>query len=312
MVNAVLRRSTSAWPEEMQESPPDIRLSHPEWLCNRWFERFGAEPTERAMAAAQEPAPVWFWFVDDSVHESMSERGVPLQAHPWCPGAWQAPGHIQDVMAEIAAGSVYAQDPSSQLVAHVGHRLRQDGRLVDLCAAPGGKAALLTKLGSWNLAIALDIRMQRVRLMRPLVDRVGAVDVAVADCGLPPLRDETFNLVILDAPCTGTGTLRRHPELKWRLQPEAIADMAGIQRRLLGSAVRLVAPGGVLLYATCSVEPEENEELFREVPEGFSRVGFDTVVPAGAPWIPTDAGGMRILPNLGGDGFTMHALRRSG
>ena len=116
--------------------------------------------------------------------------------------------------------------------------------------------------------------------------------------------------MLLDAPCSGTGTFRRHPELKWRLTPESIADAAAHQRPMIDAALDLLAPGGVLVYATCSVEPEENEAHFRDVPEGFEHRFLEDLLPAGMPWTETDAGGVRILPHEDGDGFTVHAWTR--
>jgi 16S rRNA (cytosine967-C5)-methyltransferase len=253
---------------------------------------------------------LWIWFIDEEVRRKMIERSVSLECHPWCPGAWHAPGHEAELVDEVKRGSAYVQDPSSQLVAHAGNTLVPAGDFVDLCAAPGGKTALLMKLGSWRRAVALDIRLMRVRLMEDLVRRVGECGAAAADGGEPPFRSGAFDLVLLDAPCTGTGTLRRHPELRWRLQPESIADRAGVQRRLLSSALSLVSPGGVLLYATCSVEPEENEAHFAGPFEGFEAVNLGNLLPDAVPAIATDAGGIRILPNPNGDGFTIHASRR--
>ena len=102
------------------------------------------------------------------------------------------------------------------------------------------------------------------------------------------------------------------PELKWRLSPDSVLELVIKQRDLLASAVSLVAPGGALLYTTCSIEPEENEEVVRNLPSGFEIENLEPHLPAGVPSIPTPAGGIRILPNPDGDGFTMHALRRAG
>jgi 16S rRNA (cytosine967-C5)-methyltransferase len=307
MTNAVLRRAAASWPDRLRDATPDVRLSHPGWLYKRWRARFGAAAAENMMAAAQQPAPVWVWFLDSGNDRDRSGA----RPHPWCPAAWRAVGDDGPMVAEVEAGNAYVQDPSSQVVAHVGHRLVPSGSFVDLCAAPGGKTALLLRLGDWHRALALDLRVQRVRLMRPLIERVASCWLAAADAARPPLRDSAFDLVLLDAPCTGTGTLRRHPELRWRLTPASIIERAELQARLLTAARRLVAPGGALLYATCSVEPEENEAHFQLVPTGFETVSLETVLPAGVPWLPTDAGGARILPHADGDGFTMHALRRS-
>jgi 16S rRNA (cytosine967-C5)-methyltransferase len=147
--------------------------------------------------------------------------------------------------------------------------------------------------------------------MRPVIARVGGSGIIAADALDPPFGAAEWNLVLLDAPCTGTGTLRRHPELKWRLSAEAIVEAVENQKNLLASAIRLVAPGGVLLYTTCSIEPEENEGVVADLPLGFVLENLDPHLPPGVPWISTPAGGVRILPNPDGDGFTMHALRKS-
>jgi 16S rRNA (cytosine967-C5)-methyltransferase len=213
-------------------------------------------------------------------------------------------------MAAVTAGAFYAQDPSSQLVAHLGASLMADGaRVVDLCAAPGGKSALLHRLGRPARHVAVDLHLGRARLMRRLVG--DAAHLVAADAAEPALRPRAWDLVLLDAPCTGTGTLRRHPELRWRLQPEGIDGLSALQRTLVAGAVPLVAPGGVLLYATCSIEPEENEAHFHSLPEGFDLVDLQPLMPPATPAVTTGAGGLRILPHADGDGFTMHAVRRS-
>jgi len=306
LVNAVLRRAAASWAEVLRDTAPDVRLSHPGWLYQRWSARFGSESAENMMAAAQQPAPVWVWFFDTGRDGSRSGA----RPHPWCPGAWRAAEDDGTMVKEVEDGNAYAQDPSSQIVAHVGRWLVPVGSFVDLCAAPGGKTALLLRLGEWQRALALDLRVQRVGLMRPLVERIEHCWFAVADAARPPLRESASDLVLLDAPCTGTGTLRRHPELRWRLTPGSIIERAELQARLLDEARRLVAPGGALLYATCSVEPEENEDHFQHVPTGFEPVNLEKALPPDVPCLPTDAGGVRILPHADGDGFTMHALRR--
>jgi 16S rRNA (cytosine967-C5)-methyltransferase len=211
-------------------------------------------------------------------------------------------------MSRVADGTAVVQDPSSQLVARLAVAVTGGvGRAVDLCAAPGGKTALLETLGAWRLLAAADVILAKAaRLAR----RFERPPVVVADAERPPFIRRGWDLALLDAPCSGTGTFRRHPELKWRLQPEDIDAAAARQRSLVQAALELLAPGGVLVYATCSVEPEENEAHVAELPDSIECVDLAEHLPDGLPWIPTEAGGVRILPHEWGDGFTVHALRR--
>jgi len=213
-------------------------------------------------------------------------------------------------MAAVGRGEAVVQDPSSQLVARLAAEVGDSrGRAVDLCAAPGGKTSLLRRLGDWSELVAGDHSLAKsLRLQR----RLKNVPVVVVDAARPAVIGGGWDLVLLDAPCSGTGTFRRHPELKWRLEPGAIPAAAAKQREMVRASFELLASGGLLLYATCSVEPEENEGHFNSLPEGFERVALNEHLPEGLPWIATDAGGVRILPHEHGDGFTVHAVRRLG
>lgn len=311
MVNAVLRKATADWREVLGRSPSDVRLSHPDWLCQRWVDVFGDEATEIAMASAQKPAVTWAWFLNRESRQILSGKGVELVPHPWCPGTWTAPEDVRSLVEMVSSGNAYAQDPSSQVVAHIASSLAfTEKSFLDLCAAPGGKTALMLHLGNWELAAAADLRLNRARLIRQAVAPAENCLIVAADAKNPPFVPGGWNLVLLDAPCTGTGTFRRHPELKWRLVPESIGELAELQKKLLASGLDLIAPGGALLFTTCSVEPEENEGVVADLPNGFEVESLDVHVPTGVPWIPTSAGGIRILPNPDGDGFTMHAVRR--
>jgi 16S rRNA (cytosine967-C5)-methyltransferase len=310
MVNAVLRRAAGQWRDRLARAGIDVRLSHPAWLWRRWNAHFGAEQAERAMAAAQEPAATWVWFLAEDVRQSLAAEGAALTPHPWCPGTFATPEDPGLLIRVVEQGSAYAQDPSSQLVAHLAVALTRGSRLLDLCAAPGGKSALMLHLRDWQTAVAADFNLGRTRRMRPLLERLNATTVVAADARQATFSPGGWDLVLLDAPCTGSGTFRRHPELKWRLGPRRIAEMAAIQRDLLASGLGLLAPRGNLFYSTCSVEPEENEEVVADLPPDFERADLEAVLPEGVPWLPTPAGGVRILPNPDGDGFTMHAVRR--
>ena len=313
MVNAVLRRATVGWREALADAEIDVRLAHPRWLYERWRQNFGADAAEQSLAAAQDPATTWVWFRRDNSRELLRKDGVTLSAHPWCPGAWTTPSKPGRLIEEVVAGNAYAQDPSSQLVAHVARALALNAEsCLDLCAAPGGKTALLMHLRKWTAAAAMDIQLTRARLMRPLLAGVDGSFVVAADAEKAPFHAGAWDLVLLDAPCTGTGTFRRHPELKWRLRPEVVKEMAARQRRLLDSGLGLMVTGGTLLYSTCSVEPEENEGVVADLPTGFEHVEIADSLPENVPFRSTPAKGARIMPGRDGDGFTMHAIRRSG
>lgn len=314
MVNAVLRRAGARWEDVGRSASPDLRLSHPRWLYERWCSVFGKAAAARVMEVGQEPADLWVWWAREDAARRAEVDGVILVPHPWCPGAWKAPADAPVLARAVARGDAYAQDPSSQLVAHVAAKLggtTQAATLLDLCAAPGGKTALALRLRHWQVVAAGDLRLGRLRLLEATVDRLGGgALVAVADAERPPFVQQAWGVVVIDAPCSGTGTLRRHPELRWRLKPEAISELAVRQAAMIAAALALVAPGGVLLYSTCSVEPEENEGLFKEVPAGWVVEPLEPVLPPGTPAIPTAAGGITILPTPVNDGFTLHALRR--
>jgi 16S rRNA (cytosine967-C5)-methyltransferase len=311
MVNAVLRKATTRWRDTLADSPIDVRLSHPEWIFRRWGANFGERGAEAAMASAQKPATTWVWFFDDTSRHEMVDDGIELESHPWCPNAWSSPKSAGRLIEVVKNGGAYAQDPSSQLVAHGALSLAGSGdAFVDLCAAPGGKTALLLHHRRWNRAVAADRSLTRTRLVQQLVDRSGGCAVLTADATSPSLASRSWDLVLLDAPCSGTGTFRRHPELKWRLTEESIGGLARMQSELLTTGMKLVSPGGVLLFSTCSIEPEENEGVVADLPKGCEIENLEPHLPDGVPSIPTSAGGIRILPNPAGDGFTMHAVRR--
>ena len=306
MVNAVLRRVLSAPGPDREQ--PDLRWSHPKWLWRRWSAEFGAQAAERAMAAAQEPAAPWVWFVTEDARTDVESTGTTLRSHPWCPASWTAAGSPGDLMRQVSGGGAVAQDPSSQMVARIAASVAAGrGRAADLCAAPGGKTALMRRLGEWNLLVAGDRNVAKTARLRR---RLRELPVVAADAARPAFAAGAWDLVLLDAPCSGTGTLRRHPELKWRLGSEAISEAADRQRPMIAAALDLLSPNGVLVYATCSVEPEENEDHFEVVPAGFERVVLDDLLPAGLPWTESAAGGVRSLPHEHGDGFTVHSVRR--
>lgn len=303
LVNAVIRRAPDQWNQLMAAGSQDLCFSHPEWLWKRWKERFGAIKAEESMSWAQRPAKLWVWFL-----KAPAEIG-DLEEHQWLPGAFTAPG--TELLPALEAGEAYAMDPSSQLISHLASKVCvSEGRILDLCAAPGGKSARIATFNPALDVVAADLSLKRLALGQALFRRAGLRAAVVADAQRPAFAQNSCDLVILDAPCSGTGTFRRHPELKDRLRPEDIEDRATLQVRLISSAQELVGSGGVLLYSTCSVEAEENEEHFQTMPSGFELMSPAPYLPERLDWIETSSGGCRVLLGEDHDGFSIQLLRR--
>ncbi|HEX8180164.1 MAG TPA: 16S rRNA (cytosine(967)-C(5))-methyltransferase RsmB [Pyrinomonadaceae bacterium] len=326
-INAVLRRATreperdpaTGVREELERLA--ISTSHPAWLLARWIETFGvAEATALARANNQAP-PVAFrineWRAERAdVQARLAAAGVEMQPSEIAPGAWRvAAGTGGAALRALArAGLIYTQDEASQLVAHV---LGAEGgeRVLDVCAAPGSKATHVAGLAEDRaLVVAGDIYEHRLRVVVEAAGRqqLTSIHAVAFDAEQTlPFADRSFARVLVDAPCTGTGTLRHNPEIRWRLTPADIVDLAARQRRILTNAARVVRPGGRLVYSTCSVEPAENEAVFND----FLAAQPDFVaaqLTAPAHLLTTD-GAVRTWPHRGGaDGFFMAAcVRRS-
>ncbi|MBV9759253.1 MAG: hypothetical protein JO340_01705 [Acidobacteriaceae bacterium] len=240
-VNAVLRKVTReevSWPDE------ETALSCPEWLLARWRKHFGEEQARGiAKAALCEPAAYIRIPPGAAPPEAITTERTQI------PGCWRllsppAPGmRLHDISSQAVLLLLDAQEGQSYL---------------DLCAAPGNKTlqALETSFG---LAVACDISERRIREVPPVCPRV------VLDAAQPLPFSREFDRILVDAPCSGTGTLARNPEIKWRVKPQDFPRFHRKQLRIAAQALALLAPRGQLLYATCSLEPEENEDVVREI-----------------------------------------------
>jgi 16S rRNA (cytosine967-C5)-methyltransferase len=187
----------------------------------------------------------------------------------------------------------YVQDASSQWVA-AAVDARPGERVLDICAAPGGKATAVANDGA--VVIAADMRHRRAQLVRENVDKLGLeLPVLTADGTAPPFRPGTFDAVLLDAPCSGLGALRRRPDARWRIEAPDITELAALQRSLIVAAASLVKPGGRLIYSVCTVTAEES--IDHPTPDGFE---IDITPPPVGEWRafgPTGANGWRVLPH---------------
>lgn len=316
-VNHILRGLSSS-PVPLPPSPPQ---THPAWLLERWRAHFGPEDAERLVAWNDTPPPLTLqparWGLD-ALRARLHEAGIATEDAPFgagirlvrgasgsrppAPGS-RLPGYIE--------GGFIVQDAGAALVCRFA-ALPRNCLAYDACAAPGGKAVTLEALGA--RVIAGDHRRDRLPRLVDTVRRAGrAVRIVAADLAAAPFAGGRFDAVVVDAPCTATGTFARHPEARGRVTPRAIAALAGRQRGLLDAAAPLVGPGGVLVYATCSLEPEENAEqvdAFLERHPEFARAPVGGAVPAA---LVTAAGDLLALPpRHGTDGAYAARLVRRG
>ncbi|MGE0193923.1 MAG: transcription antitermination factor NusB [Planctomycetota bacterium] len=240
------------------------RWSHPRWLVERWEKSLGRERTDAVLAAGLSRPPVVVRArVDRAVLlERLAAEGIAARAGEG-PDALVVEGSEGHLGAVIAEGLAAVQDATSQIVAPRVAPLAGES-VLDLCAAPGGKALHLADLMRRGRLVAADVdeaRLERVTALARTMGDVELVTTIVPPEGPLPFEERSFDRILVDAPCSNTGVLRRRVEARWRLRPEDITTLAGIQGRLLERAWPLLRPGGRLVYSTCSIEPEENEAI---------------------------------------------------
>jgi 16S rRNA (cytosine967-C5)-methyltransferase len=261
-VNAVLRKlsKTPAEPPAHLADPADDdlarRFAHPRWLVERWIAQFGVEAAARICAYDQQLPPTAIRLRDPAAEQELRDAGVTL-----LPGALLASARVASVgditrTAAFRQGRVVIQDEGSQLVAAL---VGRGARILDCCCAPGGKTSILADANPRSPILAVELHSHRARLTRKLVSQKN-VRVISADARQLPVSS-AFERVLVDVPCSGSGTLARNPEIKWRLKPEDLADLQSRQVAILESALQQVAPGGRLVYSSCSLEREENQEV---------------------------------------------------
>lgn len=323
LVNAVLRavsRQRAALPLPARPVDPDdrhavleyfaIALSHPRWLAERWYDRFGFDVAERWMQFNNAPA-------------RLTLRANRLRVTP------QA---LRDRLAELEVTTAPGRFARDALIVEEGHPLREPGgeqglfvvqdeasqlvallagphpgwRVLDACASPGGKAtAIAASLDEGGRVVACDVRERRVNLLRRTVEAMGTTNILIVQADLlsPLPFAATFDCVIVDAPCSGLGTLRRDPDIRWRRREADLATLADRQRQMLRHAAQVVTPGGRLVYATCSSEPEENEHVadaFLQQSSDFVVVDARRAHPVLPALVIDNRGHLRTAPHLHG------------
>ncbi len=316
LVNAVLRRlaeKVSQSPVESlvpRELPPPERLgilhSHPTWMIERWLAAFGTERTEALLAANNRAAETACAVLDaegrSEVLDGLKRAGLSVRPGNLLRDALLISGGAPARSAAYQKGQISLLDEASQAVALL-LGVKKGQSVLDLCAAPGGKTTLLARAtGPDGKVVACDLHASRLRAVDAQVKRIHAtnVETRALDATKPLPFDAAFDRVLLDAPCSGTGTLSRHPEIRWRLRAEDLTDLHGRQVRLLRTGLGSVKPGGRLVYSTCSLEPEENELVVREALDGLR--GF-RIVDAGAHLAPLLAEGVPADGLVDADGF---------
>jgi 16S rRNA (cytosine967-C5)-methyltransferase len=321
-VNAVLRALARAgppwsWPAGGDVADLAVRTSHPDWIVRLLLDEFGPADALATLALASEPAPVTLRVnplraTSDSVAADLRAAGIDVAPGTLVPGALvlQDAGDV-GALGVVEDGRATPQDQASQAVA-AALAAEPGERVLDLAAAPGGKTgAMAERMCDEGLVVASDVHPGRVRLVRRNAARLGlgAIAPVVADGRAPGVRGASFDRVLLDAPCSGLGVLRRRPDARWRIQPGDVDALAALQRDMLAAGAAAVRPGGRLVYAVCTLTPAEtigvDEFAARELTE------FGALPPPAAPWRAHGRGALLLPPDARTDGMFVLVLERA-
>ena len=269
LVNAILRRADrerSALDAALLSAPPAVRTSHPEFLLEKWTANFGPEATRALTDWNNLPAPVLLRANTLKTTRGKLLAAVPgAEPHPFHPLALRTPRIPDDW---LAGGLCYVQDPSTLVACDMLEPLSTD-TVLDACAAPGGKTTYLAALmQNEGRILACDLWESRVARLLENCQRLGVRNVRAVVLDTmkesPHLPPRSFDRILVDAPCSNTGVIRRRVDVRWRLSDEDFLRMPAQQLALLRRCAALLKPGGALVYSTCSLEPEENENVANE------------------------------------------------
>ncbi|WP_395020980.1 RsmB/NOP family class I SAM-dependent RNA methyltransferase [Dongia sp.] len=298
LVNAVLRRIASEGDALLAQVPPG-EASLPDWLWRSWSQAYGAEQAAAIAAALLDEPPLDFTVKRPAESaqwaEALHARVLPGGSLRRAPHDPERPQRLDEAPG-FAAGAWWVQDFAAALpVKLLGNVFGQ--RVLDLCAAPGGKTAQLAAAGA--KVTALDRSQDRLQRLKQNLDRLGLItECEAADATIWNAAGD-FDAVLLDAPCSSTGTLRRHPDVAWLKDPRDIVKLAGAQDRLIDAALRLTRPGGTLLYCVCSLQPEEGPERIAAALArhgNLQRAPLNAAEVFGLRELLTPEGDLRTLP----------------
>jgi 16S rRNA (cytosine967-C5)-methyltransferase len=287
LVNAVLRRASTdqserpiaGTRESFDQIPANLPVadrlgilhSHPTWLVERWLKNLGEASTVALLEANNHPpnlsCAIHHPAHRDEIFAALKKASLRIEPGQLLNSAFVASGGSPARTVSFRQGGISIQDEASQAIPLL-LGVNSGDMVLDLCAAPGGKTPpLIRAAGRTGLVVATDRHAHRLRAMRNQFQRLnlGGVQIVELDAAHDLPFGRQFHRILVDAPCSGTGTLARHPEIRWRLRPEQLSEFHLLQVGILTSAIKQLAPGGRLVYSTCSMEPEENEEVVSEV-----------------------------------------------
>jgi len=320
LANAVLRRTDRERDASPSAAARDgdaidqlaLEGSHPRWLVARWVQRWGEDEVRKLLALNNVEAPMVLrpWgIVREQLEATLESSGVPVEDAPLVDDGLAVTGHV--ALAEVGAfrqGLFFVQDPAATLVTRYA-AVPPGATVIDLCAAPGGKSLELARTAAH--VIACDRSPARLERMRHNIQRLDARNITLVATDARENALTPADAVLVDAPCTGTGTFRRHPDARWRLKVSDLAVSAAAQRAILRAAAALVKPGGLLIYSTCSLEPEENEAQVTQFLAEHADYTLEPPPDGVVPPSTLDDGMLRVLPQRhGADGAFAARLRR--
>lgn len=313
-VNAILRKASRGAPKLAFANEADrisVETSHPEWLVNKWIADLGITDAEAVARSNNQTPKTAFRLLADASDEAR-ELANSSKPSEFVSGAYVAIGQGTELNRLAVRGDLYIQDEGSQLIAR-SIRVPPNGRFLDVCAAPGGKTGLISLTNSTaRVIVAGDVHTSRIQILRDSCRHQRTENVVVVQYDATaelPFECSSFDSVLVDAPCSGTGTIRRNPEIGYHLSASDLPELFAKQLAILTSASKLVKVGGSVTYSTCSIEPEENEAVCAGF--GAANVDFEQVRPEVDDRFFTPQGFVRTWPSRDGvDGFFVAKFRR--